>query len=1154
LSNDRGTLQVIARHLVAAVEPLTRDFRDAEAFRLLMWRLGWDVEGLPPTYVTVADAAARAVTAAEALADDPELGEVFAIVEAVGKVYRAVDALGDAPPGMDPAAMTTLARNLFEYLLADYLFRQVPKLFSTLELLGVIRFEGVDPADTRPGFVRSRFEWERLPSSLLDPGSIPSTVLGWGTTEFNFPGTAELLGELTLALGLPSSVDRMDAAYAQAIQGQATGTPVRPLRYGVTVPFFDIPVAGRYEEVGLMVTELPAEGAALPGLVIVPLVPQGIAQDIDLGNDWRFRLRAGTDLTEQLGVVLRPGEIGIRYPFAPGHPLPSGGFGFSLEFFPESPVMLLGEPDRIRLELGGVVLSIGIEMSDGAVEFKLAAAPRGLMLVLSRTGLDGFLTSVLGDGETRVEMPLGISWSSHTGLDFLTGAGFELSHHPHLDLGLLHFDRIDFGMRFVARTGVAPQMEMRGAVLVSGTLGPIAYSVDQLGVHLPIRFQPGNAGPFDIDFSVLLPRGMSLSIDSGAVTGGGFMFFDSEKEQYAGGLYLEFKELTLNAIGLLTTRLPDSSQGYSLLVIITAEGFAPIQLGFGFTLNGVGGLFGVNRTIAVDAMRAGLRNHSLDSILFPPDPIHNATRIVSDIRTLFPPAQGRYVFGPMAIIGYGTPPLIEAELAIILELPDPVRLVILGQVTVTLPRKGTAIMDLHLDVLGIIDFGAKLFSLDARLHDSKISFFNVFGDMALRLSWGAHPNFALSIGGLHPRYQPPPGFPELRRVTVALGTGRNPRLTLQGYLALTSNSLQFGARAELYAEAAGFNLYGWVQFDALFIFSPFSFLTEFTAGLALRRRSSVIASIQVDAALSGPSPWRARGRASISLLFFRLSVGFDATFGSEPRRDPPIDDPWEILQKEIAKRNNWSPVLPPAATRVVAVIEPPSDGQQTGLLDPVGGLTFHQRRVPLDHPLVRFGQGPLPIPRTFTVQAITVNGQPIASAARRTITDLFAPAQFDELSDADKLTRPSFDRMTAGLSFGADTMAFGPADAVKGGTLRYRTTMVDGEIAPTSADATTMTQAQQLLLARHAATAGAPSSTSRPDQLVPDPLASPRVVLAPERYTVVAADDLVERGDILAAPTTKTAAAAALAGWLAAHPHDRSALHIVPTSELAVAP
>ena len=93
------------------------------------------------------------------------------------------------------------------------------------------------------------------------------------------------------------------------------------------------------------------------------------------------------------------------------------------------------------------------------------------------------------------------------------------------------------------------------------------------------------------------PTGLGLSIDGGGFKGGGFLAFEPEQARYSGMLELEFQDqFTVKAIGLLDTRLPNGQPGFSLLIVISAE-FTPIQLGFGFTLNGVGGLLGLNRTV-----------------------------------------------------------------------------------------------------------------------------------------------------------------------------------------------------------------------------------------------------------------------------------------------------------------------------------------------------------------------------------------------------------------------------------------------------------------------------------------------------------------------------------------------------------------------------
>src|SRR5262249_40153604 len=185
------------------------------------------------------------------------------------------------------------------------------------------------------------------------------------------------------------------------------------------------------------------------------------------------------------------------------------------------------------------------------------------------------------------------------------------------------------------------------------------------------------------------------------------ILFNPEKGQYAGVLDVSLAEkVQVKIIGVIDTVLPDGSRGFSFLLIITFD-FPPIQLGFGFTLNGVGGLGGVNRTMNPDALHAGFRAHTLNSVLFPPDPIANAPQIITNIENFFPPAEGRYLFGPMLELGWGTPTLITLAIGVILEVPDPVRLVLLGLIDAGLPTMDAALVELHIDVLGVMDFGAK---------------------------------------------------------------------------------------------------------------------------------------------------------------------------------------------------------------------------------------------------------------------------------------------------------------------------------------------------------------------------------------------------------------------------------------------------------------
>ena len=126
---------------------------------------------------------------------------------------------------------------------------------------------------------------------------------------------------------------------------------------------------------------------------------------------------------------------------------------------------------------------------------------------------------------------------------------------------------------------------------------------------------------------------------------------------------------------------------------------------------------------------------------------------------------------------------------------------------------------------------------------------------------------------------------------MSLGLGDNPRIGLQGYMAVTSNSIQFGAAAEIYAAAGDLNIYGWLKFDALVVFSPFYFEFAFSVGFALRWEEDALAGISISGLISGPSPFHIRGEACVSILFVDICIGFDVTIGEQDGRPASRQEP-----------------------------------------------------------------------------------------------------------------------------------------------------------------------------------------------------------------------------------------------------------------------
>jgi hypothetical protein len=613
--------------------------------------------------------------------------------------------------------------------------------------------------------------------------------------------------------------------------------------------------------------------------------------------------------------------------------------------------------------------------------------------------------------------------------------GLETALSTHGSLGPLDILGVTLGIK---PSPVEASIPVSVGVKLRTTLGPVTIVTESLGLKTLFNYcddYSGVLGPLDIDIGFKPPSGVGILIDAPSVSGGGFLSFAPDRHEYIGMLQLEIAEtIAVKAIGLLSTRLPDGGRGYSLVIVIAAEGFAPIQLGFGFTLTGIGGLLGINRTVAVDVLRGGLKSGTLGSLLFPVDPIRNAPQIISDLRAVFPPARERYVFGPMALIEWGTPTILTLELALILEMPQPVRLIVLGRLKADLPDADHALIRVRMDAIGVIDFDRNEISLDATLYDSRILDFALSGDMALRANWGRQPDFVLAIGGFNPRYPVPAGFPRLQRLALSLGDGDNPRLRFEAYLALTSNTVQFGGRLDFAYSASGFTLVGFLGMDALFQFQPFAFVADIGAMVALKRGRSTLMSVGLDMSLAGPTPWHVWGKAKFKILFFTIKIGFDHRFGrNEPPPLPPAVDVAALLAQALADRRNWSGTLPRGEAAIVTLRASATDALR---LHPLAELSVRQRVVPLNRPVSRYGNAPL------TGSTTTFSVTTASTLTHDYLQDAFAPAQYQDLSDDDKLAQPAFAQYDAGLRFAADALAY-DYEAIDDAGIAYETLIID---------------------------------------------------------------------------------------------------------------
>jgi hypothetical protein len=709
-----------------------------------------------------------------------------------------------------------------------------------------------------------------------------------------------------------------------------------------------------------------------------------------------------------------------------------------------SAIKLLDIPSTVRIYLSMIELS----RKNDKWGFAMGGRVENLIVI---PGMDNLLPNEVNLRTLRLadnfDLDLGVKWPSGLNINIGGDGGGDVSIPVNGKFGdAISLDalKISYG-RFDAPVVPIKFMFMGASI----RLGPVAATVDGLGAELTLSKRdpidnPGNFGVVQIDVKFLPPMGLGISLDTPVFTGGGYLFFDEPKGEYAGAVELSFKGMfAISAIGLINSKMPDGKPGTSVLFIMSVEFTPGIALGFGFFISGLGGIIGIHRTIQVEKLREGVKTGTIKNILFPKNIIANISRIISDIKEVFPVKRDQFIIGPMAAITWGVPTIMRLDLGLAIEFANPVRFGILGVLRVILPDEKVSLIRIQVAFLGLIDFEKKMLSFDASLFDSKVLTFGLEGDMALRLSWGDKKDFVLSVGGFHPRYSPPAHLciPKMNRLTIKILTG-NPRLTLFSYFAVTSNTVQFGAGLDFHFSISKFKVVGEFGFDVLFQFSPFYFIADAYARLAVKLGSTTLLGISLEFTLEGPTPWRARGLAKFTILFVTFKVKFDKTWGE--KRDTKLPDitVLPLLMEAVTHRNNWRTI--PGAHGAPGVRMKGLATSNELILTPNGIIEVSQKIVPFKSTIEKFGQYSPKDHAHFEVIETRIGTGSFAEPEY--VMDNFSPGNFLKVSDKDKLKLPSFEEQPAGIHI-RNTGAAMVAGVGRNRTVNYEQIIEDKEDA-----------------------------------------------------------------------------------------------------------
>ncbi|MEO0644664.1 MAG: DUF6603 domain-containing protein [Cyanobacteria bacterium J06650_10] len=687
------------------------------------------------------------------------------------------------------------------------------------------------------------------------------------------------------------------------------------------------------------------------------------------------------------------------------------------------------------------VVTIGIDLQD----FQIVISPRfwrvlGQADTLLRDGirlrLDGRLAYAFGQG-VQINALAGLS-STLVFDKKWGGSAFDFMLHSvtlQVDLKYAKSSSTPFNWRVSVRAHISAKLGpivivLNGVGIGFGDSDESKYEAervfDQLGINDP---DPQEQKDKYTVFP-LLPTGLGIALHCGPVRGGGYVDWrGGPTKKYAGALSLsvtsgEGSDMTAFAVTALGIK-EDTPSGELSFIAVLGVRFTPgIFVGPGLFLTGIGGLFGHERRADMDAMRFRLSTGSVGRILSLRDPIRQAPAIIDDLEAFFPVAEGVTVVGLSLRLSWAAG-LINFDLALIFEIARDAgvygrtgltKIIILGSAAARGPHiVDRYCYDLQMDMVGFIDFVGKQLEIHAVLVRSNLllELFQVTGDVLILSRWGnARRAFSIfSLGGFHPGWSAPVALPSMARVGVMTSTGSSgvsAWFRLAAYLAITTNTLQFGSRIELGIQSGPFQAYGFVAFDTLIYFDPFWFDVKIQAGVGVRFNAVELFSVSLLGQLIGPNPMTLRATACVRIIV-EICLDEVITFIEkvEEVKQHLIDLDAALLQ-ELQKSAN---LIVQGVKDSLAVLRGEED-INVRVFTPAGELAFQQSLVPLSLQVSR-SHGQRIQQETRRYDLIAANKA--ANAQVQPLYGAFAPGSFTELDKSEALNRPAFEELQSGI-------------------------------------------------------------------------------------------------------------------------------------------
>lgn len=1010
------------------------------------------------------------------------LGEVYLVFKAVKELLDSYDVIGEEEedlPGEDREQATANAiRALSRLLSITLLKKEAPKVAAWAEAAGIFSDEwtvakraldlllfpilklGNVLIETDDDFLRPEGDFREDDQQRLMKGvflELTLLFMLWlggkledvGEFLFNFgyevppdqdpfPHSARVANRVLQLQFIPG-----DAFESNRVLGEVSDSilslvtiPVMPPNAGPDAEPLGYQYALKFE---LSAVNIGSDDDSEPGLAAGPFlfrIPLGVSGGIFWGHDTDLRFFTGErfGLSTLLEMVVPPSK----------KPEPDKDDQAPDKEPPDSV-----QEGEISLRLTPKLVPTGDGPKD---DLEMRFEMRDFSLTISGDGRDGFLQKILPDGAAVIRASWSLAYSplrdewTFEGLDERDGLFFGFKVDKSI-FGKLHISRLYVGLRpYMEQKGEVKKL--RGAVAEASaamdlTLGPFQMYVDRLGLNLRLSFPEkadGNLGAADLDIGLQPPKGIGFLVKAKIVTGGGFLSIDPENHQYYGAAELTVdlakQDLSIKAVAVILTRMPDGSKGFSFLLLASLELDPGWDIGGWFKIKGLGLVVGWDRALDVDQFILAVRDDRFDSILFPKNPVANAPAIVKAMNSLFPPAVDHFAFGLTARLAWGTTKLVDLKLGLLIEVrSNPAKfnkLALAGVLRVTVETGKIKILRLQINFLVLLDLGRKMFSLDAAIYDSRFLAFELQGDMFVRYRWGDDPIWFVSVGGWHPEFTVPGGLslpPNPKRVMVPLLAKDNPTLKLSFYVAAAPCAFMVGGAIDFKWKYSKFRLEAGLSVDALAEKKEgnWQYIFLFEAKLGVFWGDNRLLGADVRGKLSGPHPWHLVGSASFEIWIFEYNPDFDEYWGEELETVQQYIAVLPLLSQALRDSRNWQAIMPDGRSRHVHFrntekdrpTEAQADQKDNPLLaDPLSRLEVTQQVVPLGLRVDKVGDQRPSDFRRYELRPAALNGE--GGFTERDVEEFFVPGMFLDLDDAEKLSRKSFEKMKSGKGFGDD--------------------------------------------------------------------------------------------------------------------------------------